>query len=132
MKSKPMRRPYKRMPCKNCISLPFCISIFKQYNKEDLTHYKTLTKTDHKYRSYIFLRDLVNRCSLIVNYVFDDTPIEVKSKNIKQSKYKTTYHTHSSNLYQVPRSGVSQYNSNVSMYRIEKLKKFYYDRVYNR
>jgi hypothetical protein len=125
MKSKPMRRPYKRMPCKNCISLPFCISVFKQYNKEDLFHYKTLTKTDHKYRSYIFLRDLVNRCSLIVNYVFDDTPIEVKSKNIKQSKYKTGYHTHSNPTR-------SSYNSNVSMYRIEKLKKFYYDRVYNR
>lgn len=110
---KPLRRKYKNIPCRTCISLPICIATYKKYNKENLRYYKLLSPTDYKYRSFMFLKELVNKCSLIVDYSFDDEYPEyhkyiLNAKNLKTNTPRTV----------------------VSMYRIEKLKKFFFDKVY--
>lgn len=56
----------KKLPCKNCISLPMCISIYKK--RETINNQSIYTRNDE----YWFLKDLKQKCTLIDEYVRGD------------------------------------------------------------
>lgn len=60
----------KKLPCKNCISLPMCISIYKKWETINITlkNQSVYTRNDE----YWFLKDLKQKCTLIDEYVRGD------------------------------------------------------------
>jgi len=58
------KRIYKRIPCIKCISLPMCISIYKEHEKKEMLTFKITSLT------YIMI--LTKKCSLVDDYTLEE------------------------------------------------------------
>ena len=72
------RRPYKRLPCINCISFPICISIFRRVLNEEGVLFGS---------NYRFISLLSNKCSLVEDYIY----ITKGENKINRFRYRSFY-----------------------------------------
>lgn len=111
--SKPKRRQYKVIPCRKCLSLPICIATFKQ-STLCLSKDKMSKTAMYQLRSYLFLKSLIERCSLIIDYVYELNPIDTPTR---------TYVKNAS-----PQCNGKKKNiGNISVQRMTKLRDYFYD-----
>lgn len=71
-----VKKKYKKIPCKNCISFPVCVAIFKEYELQPNQPY-------FHYMSYECIASMSHRCSLFYGYI-----IEEKTQGGDVLKYK--------------------------------------------
>jgi hypothetical protein len=99
METKVKRDPYVKIPCRDCLTLPCCVSILQE---------------EIKTWSYIYIFELCNRCSLARDYLhpFVD-PSDHKSKLMKISKNPPVYIV------------IAKLENTKHSYRARRLRKFF-------
>jgi len=63
-----VKKKYKKIPCRKCISFPICIAIFKEYEIKKDKNEPYFGST----MSYGCISDLAYRCSPIYYYLIED------------------------------------------------------------